>query len=326
MKTIIFAHQKIKIGDHWITPAMMPVLDQPLIAYCLKSLVEAGVREVVISVGDHANMIEEYCEQGAKWGLQVSYLPVRSQIPAADVITNIICDPAEQLLVLDASYLWNTKNALRLITNEHNATSLLLVGSDQHVSAFIGCKGLFNWHRSVPAMELIVNELYALNSLSSYHQICMSMMNQRNESFDEQRTMLGNTLTHQSQIKLIASMDNCYLGKNSICSGNVNLRSSVLMSGAVVVKSNATRCVILPNTVLDYDAVDQIVGFNHFVKKYFLNKSIWLKIKRALWCGKIKLHRYYQYCIHSGFLNRTADNNRLESQLWSKKIFDQLYR
>ncbi|CUU07212.1 MAG: glucose-1-phosphate thymidylyltransferase [Fimbriimonadales bacterium] len=54
---------------------LVPVANKPVLFYGLEALAEAGIREVGIIVGDTAKEIEQAVGDGARWGLEVTYIP-----------------------------------------------------------------------------------------------------------------------------------------------------------------------------------------------------------------------------------------------------------
>ncbi len=54
---------------------LVPVANKPVLFYGLEALAEAGIREVGIIVGDTAKEIEQAVGNGARWGLEVTYIP-----------------------------------------------------------------------------------------------------------------------------------------------------------------------------------------------------------------------------------------------------------
>lgn len=54
---------------------LVPVANKPVLFYGLEALAEAGIREVGIIVGDTAKEIEQAVGDGARWGLEITYIP-----------------------------------------------------------------------------------------------------------------------------------------------------------------------------------------------------------------------------------------------------------
>jgi glucose-1-phosphate thymidylyltransferase len=57
-----------------VSKALMPVYDKPMIYYPLSTLMQAGIREIlIITTAEDASVYKNLLGDGAKWGLQISY-------------------------------------------------------------------------------------------------------------------------------------------------------------------------------------------------------------------------------------------------------------
>jgi glucose-1-phosphate thymidylyltransferase len=57
-----------------VSKALMPVYDKPMIYYPLSTLMQAGIREIlIITTPEDANVYKKLLGDGAKWGLKISY-------------------------------------------------------------------------------------------------------------------------------------------------------------------------------------------------------------------------------------------------------------
>lgn len=46
---------------------------KPLIEYCIENLVKAGFTEIVINLSHLGHLIQDYCQNGARWGAHIQY-------------------------------------------------------------------------------------------------------------------------------------------------------------------------------------------------------------------------------------------------------------
>ena len=52
---------------------MVPVANKPVLEYTLKNLQKHGITEVILNLHSHPQMIQDYFQDGRKWGLSLSY-------------------------------------------------------------------------------------------------------------------------------------------------------------------------------------------------------------------------------------------------------------
>jgi mannose-1-phosphate guanylyltransferase len=63
-----------------IPKAMIPLHGQPVLAHTLQRLRDAGLTDVVISVGRYGQRIQEYFGDGSQYGMRVSYIQQASDV------------------------------------------------------------------------------------------------------------------------------------------------------------------------------------------------------------------------------------------------------
>lgn len=68
---------------------LVPVGDYPIIEVILRQLRKHGFREVIISTGHLAELIEAYCGDGRRWGLRVRYVRETRPLSTAGALKNI---------------------------------------------------------------------------------------------------------------------------------------------------------------------------------------------------------------------------------------------
>ena len=88
--------------------SLLPIYDKPLIYYPLASLMDAGVREVlIIAAPAHLESHRRLFADGAKWGMHFSYLPQEKPRGIADAF------------ILGANFIGGESSALVLADNIH---------------------------------------------------------------------------------------------------------------------------------------------------------------------------------------------------------------
>src|SRR5205085_3051806 len=59
---------------HTSAKQLVPVANKPILFYGLEHMVDAGIREFGIVVGETGDEIRETVGDGSRWGVQVSYI------------------------------------------------------------------------------------------------------------------------------------------------------------------------------------------------------------------------------------------------------------
>ena len=68
---------------------LVPVGDHPIIEIILRQLRRHGFREVIVSTGHLAELIEAFCGDGRRWGLRVRYVRETKPLSTAGALKNI---------------------------------------------------------------------------------------------------------------------------------------------------------------------------------------------------------------------------------------------
>ncbi|RJQ33024.1 MAG: glucose-1-phosphate thymidylyltransferase [Actinobacteria bacterium] len=77
MKALILAGgegTRLRPITHTSAKQLVPVANKPVLYYCLHSIAEAGIKEVIIIVGDTQDEIKEAIGNGEQFGVSVSYV------------------------------------------------------------------------------------------------------------------------------------------------------------------------------------------------------------------------------------------------------------
>src|SRR5688572_23164071 len=78
MKGLILAGgagTRLRPITHTSAKQLVPVANKPILFYGLEHLVEAGIDEIGIIVGDTRNEIMMAVGDGSRWGVRVTYIP-----------------------------------------------------------------------------------------------------------------------------------------------------------------------------------------------------------------------------------------------------------
>lgn len=67
---------------------MLPVGGRPVIGYLLELLARNGVQEVFMNLHHHPEVLREYCGDGARWGLRITYALEPELVGTAGAVRN----------------------------------------------------------------------------------------------------------------------------------------------------------------------------------------------------------------------------------------------
>ena len=81
---------------------MALIEDKPFMEYVVRQLIQYGVTEIIFAVGYKGSMVEDYFEDGSKWGIQVSYAYEEELLGTAGAIKN-----AGKLVTEDSFFVLN---------------------------------------------------------------------------------------------------------------------------------------------------------------------------------------------------------------------------
>ena len=54
---------------------LVPIANKPILFYCIEQLVDAGITEIGIIIGETGDEVREAVGDGSKWGAKVSWIP-----------------------------------------------------------------------------------------------------------------------------------------------------------------------------------------------------------------------------------------------------------
>jgi len=85
---------------------LVPVKGRPFLDYLLEKIARMGLKRCLILTGYRGKMIEEYCGDGKKWGLKISYSEEKEQLGTGGALVNAAHLLGQTSLVLNGdSYL-----------------------------------------------------------------------------------------------------------------------------------------------------------------------------------------------------------------------------
>jgi len=97
-----------------IAPPLLPVLNRPLISYHLDAVARQGYRQVVVPLFHLSELVEQYCGDGSRWHLELTYLLQRQALGAAGSLKRAERLLHDTFLVLPADVLFDLDIAAAL--------------------------------------------------------------------------------------------------------------------------------------------------------------------------------------------------------------------
>ncbi|MBI3781026.1 MAG: glucose-1-phosphate thymidylyltransferase [candidate division NC10 bacterium] len=89
MKALILSGVKgtrLRPITHTSAKQLVPIANKPILFYALEAIAEAKIQEVGVVVGDTKREIQEAVGDGARWGLQVSYIEQQAPLGLAHAV------------------------------------------------------------------------------------------------------------------------------------------------------------------------------------------------------------------------------------------------
>lgn len=90
-----------------IPKPLLPVGERPILALILDRLRESGIREAVLATGYQAELIQAYCGDGSKFGLELSYVHEQEPLGTAGPLS-LVCDqiaPDDDIVLMNGDIL-----------------------------------------------------------------------------------------------------------------------------------------------------------------------------------------------------------------------------
>jgi len=94
---------------------MLPIVNRPILEHLLVEVREAGVEEFVFVVGYHDEKVRDYFEDGAQWGVSISYANQRRQSGTADALKAVKNLVDGNFLVINGDIIVGRKDISQLI-------------------------------------------------------------------------------------------------------------------------------------------------------------------------------------------------------------------
>ncbi len=117
---------------------MLQVGGKPILQYNLEALRDAGVKDIVMVVGYRKEAIEDYFEDGSKFGVNITYVTQEERLGTAHAISSVRNEIDNQFIVLNGDIIVNPKLITDLIQKyeSNEASSILILIEVEDPSSF----------------------------------------------------------------------------------------------------------------------------------------------------------------------------------------------
>ncbi len=109
---------------------LLKIGGKPILETILENFIEYGFRKFFISVNYKAEMIQQYFENGSKWGIQIQYLQENERLGTAGALSLLPEPPLKPVIVMNGDLLTKV-----------NFTQLLDFHSEHKAIATMGIRG-----------------------------------------------------------------------------------------------------------------------------------------------------------------------------------------
>jgi UDP-N-acetylglucosamine diphosphorylase / glucose-1-phosphate thymidylyltransferase / UDP-N-acetylgalactosamine diphosphorylase / glucosamine-1-phosphate N-acetyltransferase / galactosamine-1-phosphate N-acetyltransferase len=117
---------------------MLQVGGKPILQYNLEALRDAGIKDIIMVVGYKKEAIENYFEDGSKFGVNITYVTQEKRLGTAHAISSIRTEIDNQFIVLNGDIIVNPNLITDLIRKceSDEASSILILIEVEDPSSF----------------------------------------------------------------------------------------------------------------------------------------------------------------------------------------------
>lgn len=103
---------------------MLPVANKPIAEHLLVELRESGIQEILFVVGHHSEKIREHFEDGARWGVRVTYATQKRQMGTADAVRQVAWWVDGTFLLANGDILLGREDVIKMVRRSEPAMVL----------------------------------------------------------------------------------------------------------------------------------------------------------------------------------------------------------
>jgi dTDP-glucose pyrophosphorylase len=161
---------------------LLAVGGKPILETILENFVGFGFHTFFISVNYKSEMIEDFCGDGCKWGIEIQYLREKKKMGTAGALSLLSAKPEKPLIIINADVLTNVNiQQLLYFHNEHKAAATMCV-QDYHFEVPYGVIKI-NQHRIMGLDEKPVQRFFVNAGIYVLEPTVLDII-PKQESFD----------------------------------------------------------------------------------------------------------------------------------------------
>ena len=130
---------------------LMPIGDLPILEILLRQMQQAGVSEVILTVGHLAELLRSFFQDGSRFGLRIAYSFEEEPLGTAGPLS-LVCDRLDDTFLVSNGDVLTTLNLQEMITAHHESEAAATIAM----------------HNRKVKIDLGVLELNGSNELTGY--------------------------------------------------------------------------------------------------------------------------------------------------------------
>jgi mannose-1-phosphate guanylyltransferase / phosphomannomutase len=266
--------------------ALLPVVGKPLVVFALEDLVFADIREALLVVSAHADLVEQELGDGARWGMRLEYVLARPDESPERVVRKVIGQLGEQFLMMRGDVLRTPllKEFLALANINSNQPAAAVYGGQPAALRLSSQSDEESWRLlgdpeeapslplTVPRLELPAGKVSLIASLTQYHGVNIDAAAGRFAGLivPGREVASGVRLGRQSRLPGSAIKGSpIFVGSRCRIDRSAELMNDVVINDDVIIDRQSTlrSAVILPHTYIGelVDVSDSIVSTNYLI-------------------------------------------------------------
>lgn len=296
MKAIIFANrlgQELKPLHRKYCPAMLPIVNKPVLEYSIDDLCNANIQEVTIVVASHIEQIKSHFGNGQKWGLSISYFLTKPEEKVSDTLAKMELATDKKILLARGDVLRSPCFAQFKHLCEHAPRQCVQA---QMANKFAGMM-LFpiatnnldqlNWPLTADTdsnanlTEILHGQCFYLDSINNYADANFYLLNHKIAGLTPQGQVITSARDHHTYIGIRPHIPSNNIRKNNAIGDFTYIDDSCQLEGNTIIGKDCyinQECTLEQCIVLDNSRISS----NLTLKNCILNQDMLLQLSPAI--------------------------------------------